>query len=347
MEKPRRLANGRYQARYRDLSGKRRSAGTFSTSKDAARAQVRAIAALDRPQTQEPLSARITLAEYAPKFLTYIAPRVVEGTVANHERNLRLHILPVFGGKRLGEIRHTEVAAWVDSFRTIPLRRQCYGTLSKLMRLAVKDELLLRSPCGVEGASAHAPRNKIAYTDEQVGSVLCGLPERYLMVAVVQYGAALRISETLGLNWGDIDLETGAVLIEKQCYQSRMVYRTKTKRTRTAYLTKDALEVFRAFAKKNRGIGTAPVFLNSRGVRANDKNVRHAMHKAREAAGLPKFVPHDLRATDLSLFYSHTTNLVLTMDRGGHTDSRSALVYQRVPEGRPAALADFRKSAGG
>ncbi|MBI5160528.1 MAG: tyrosine-type recombinase/integrase [Micrococcales bacterium] len=339
----RKLPSGRWQARYYDLDGKRRSLDTYSTKRDAERAARRAEVEQEQAKRQV-LDQRTTVRQYAPIFLRQKARTVVEDTLKNHESGLRLHILPVFGDRRLPSIRHSEVADWVEHLPSEGVRRSAYGTLSALMRAAVRDDLILKSPCGVEGALRYSGSSRPTFTPEQAEQVIAALPDHYAIVATVQYGAALRASEALALDWSDVDLDTGRVSVTKQYVKGQMRHRTKTKVERVAWLTQDALEALKAHWKANPAIGSTACFRTPRVARASYDGYSTAIRQAADAATVEGFTSHAFRHVDLAAYQGHVRDIVLTMSRGGHGDIRSALIYQKQMDERPAALDDFKKS---
>jgi len=71
-------------------------------------------------------------------------------TAAAVAGDLKNHILPAFGDKEIGRIRHSDIQAWVRrlSERLAPTTvDRSYRWLAAIFRLAVNDDLIRRSPC--------------------------------------------------------------------------------------------------------------------------------------------------------------------------------------------------------
>lgn len=341
MEKPRKTAAGKYQARYTDERGKRRSAGTFLTKRDAQRAIADALRAIEKGRTS-PLANTMTVAEYVPHYLRTREGEVTPETLVNYERLLRRYVVPTFGRSRLGDVRRSQVRQWVTGFRSPATRRQAYSVLSSLMRMAFADDLIARPLPPVRNAMRIEPaKPKRGYSEAEVWSVLDALPERHRLIAVVQFGLSARLSEVLGLDWDAVDLKTGRVDIRQQFYKGTIVQRVKHGSGGAVYLTDWALAALRAHHKERPGIGASPVFVNAEGRRQQEKGFREAWAAAPTIAGLPDLVPQDLRHTSLSAFQRLAGDLVQTMNRARHRDYRSALGYQHVPDERPALLDEF------
>ena len=89
-----------YAALYRDLKGRQRSAGTFTTQRQADRAWQRAESKVAQGQLGEPGRGRQTFRDNAEK--TWLPNHEVEATTRqNYSYILRRHILPEFGSMRM------------------------------------------------------------------------------------------------------------------------------------------------------------------------------------------------------------------------------------------------------
>jgi integrase len=203
-------------------------------------------------------------------------------------------------------------------------------TLSNIMKFAVLDELITSSPCKVKNASKIVSPEKEYRPPSDIWAVLDELPPHVRIAAVVQFGAALRISEVLGLDWADVDLETGIVHVHHQHLNGVMVERIKNGEERDVMLTTWALDALREHRKQHPGIGKQPIFVNTVGRRMSARNVYDAWGPARERAGVGKVTTHHQRHVDLTEFRAATGDMVRTMKRAGHRDYRSALRYQHV-----------------
>jgi integrase/recombinase XerC len=155
-------------------------------------------------------------------------------------------------------------------------------------------------------------------TTDEIGRLLdtppagtdMGLRDRAILETM--YSAGLRVSETVGVNDGDLDLDGGLVRI-----------RGKGKRERLAPLGSFAvralkrwLEVRRLAARDNRG-ADSPVFVNKFGRRLTTRSVARLLEKHLKLAGL------DLRTTPHTLRHSFATHL---LDRGADIRSVQELL---------------------
>ena len=120
-----------------------------------------------------------------------------------------------FGEQRqLDQVSSGQADAWVQSLVNKPLAS---ATVSKLLkrakqffRAAHRQELILRDPfADLKPAGEHNPDRKNFVDRATVGKVLDAAPdaEWRLLIALVRYGGLRNPSETLKLEWSDIDWE--------------------------------------------------------------------------------------------------------------------------------------------
>jgi integrase len=149
-------------------------------------------------------------------------PRLAATTLANYRDNLDNHILPVLGGKKVGEIRPRLVAAYLTHLSTEKglgpaTVRKVRTVLSAVMSFAVAMEYV-ESTSVMKVPPPEMPREeRIAPTVEETARILLAAEEvdpdllTYLWVAAEEGG---RRGETLAVRWRDIDFKAGTLLIE-------------------------------------------------------------------------------------------------------------------------------------
>src|SRR5437763_70704 len=123
-------ANGkiRYVALYRDIRGKQRSAGTFSSEKLANRAWQRAEARVAEGRAGDPRRGRQTFRRYVQE--EWLPNHVMElRTRENYTLYLDRVLLPEFGPMKMIEILPSDVREWVTKFQngTLELAPQRKG----------------------------------------------------------------------------------------------------------------------------------------------------------------------------------------------------------------------------
>jgi integrase len=196
----RRLSSGRWQVRYRDLSGVRHTGPhTFTSKTDAARYLAMVEADLHRGAWADPKLGRITLAEWAKRWqatTTNLRPT----TRDLYAYLLRRFLLPTFGKAALSSIDPLAVRSWLASLQAQQLSpstiAKAYRLLSRILGAAVEAGYLLRNPCTVKGAGQEqAPEMRFA-TVAQIAALAEAVGDRYrALVLVAAYG---------GLRWGEL-----------------------------------------------------------------------------------------------------------------------------------------------
>jgi integrase len=143
-------------------------------------------------------------------------------TSDTYEGHLRNHIEPAFGNYGLAAIRPTMVQQWVRDLQTDKelaprMIETIYVIFSSIMRGAVSDSYIRRSPC-VEIWLPEAPKTTIRLlTPGQVLALSRATePSRYGLLALLGGGLGLRQGEALGLAVNRVDATTGMVRVDQQ-----------------------------------------------------------------------------------------------------------------------------------
>jgi integrase len=140
-------------------------------------------------------------------------------TRRTYDSHLRNWILPALGGRSLASITPTDVRALVRHLTehlAPSTARHVHGLLSTILRSAVEDGYLARSPAA-RTAPRRTPRPPVApLTVGQVQTLIDATPERFRAVVLLGAGCGLRIGEALGLRIGEVDLEAGLLRVSAQ-----------------------------------------------------------------------------------------------------------------------------------
>jgi integrase/recombinase XerD len=157
-----------------------------------------------------------------------------------------------------------------------------------------------------------------------VGDTPASLRDRALLE--VLYGAGARISEAVGLDVDDIDLDAGAVRLRGKGSKQRVVpLGSFAREAVSAYLVRSR-PVFAA-----RGVGTPAVFLNSRGGRLSRQSGWSVLHAAAERAGLGGAVsPHTLRHSFATHLLDGGADVRTVQELLGHASVTTTQIYTLV-----------------
>ena len=142
----------------------------------------------------------------------------------------------------------------------------------------------------------------------------------------VLYGAGARISEAVGLDLDDIDLEEGSVRLFGKGGKERLVP-----------LGSYAQEAVKAYTVRARpalvlkGRGTPALFLNQRGGRLSRQGAWAAMRAAAESARLgPKVSPHTLRHSFATHLLDGGADVRVVQELLGHASVTTTQIYTMV-----------------
>jgi integrase len=345
----RRLSSGRWQVRYRDLSGVLHTGPhTFTSKADAARYLAMVEADLYRGAWTDPKLGRITLAEWTKRWqqtTTNLRPT----TRDLYAYLLRRFLLPTFGKAALSSIDVLAVRAWLARLQaegvSASTRAKAYRLLSRILGAAVEAGYLLRNPCTVKGAGQErAPEMRFA-TVAQVATLADAIGPRYRALVLLAAYGGLRWGELVGLRVKRVDLLHGRVTVAEQVAEvnGRLIPgppKTEAGRRIVTLPAVAAVALAEHLAEFAETGSEGLVFPAPEGGYLRRSNFRRrwwlAATKAADVEGL-RF--HDLRHSAATLALAAGANTRELMERMGHTSPAVALRYQHVMAGRDQAIA--------
>jgi integrase len=176
-------------------------------------------------------------------------------------------------------------------------------------------------------------RERRILSHEELGRVLGVATEPYKTILITAAGLGTRLGETLGLAWGDLDLEAGTVSVRYQIDRHRGRVELKTVRSRRVIEMPGSV-VAALRAHRLRTDSTAPqdlVFTSRTGGPMEHRNVaQRGLERAYQRAKLKGRPPtfHELRHAHASAWIASGGDLVELSSRLGHRDpSVTASVY--------------------
>jgi len=345
----RRLSSGRWQVRYRDLSGVLHTGPhTFTSKADAARYLAMVEADLHRGMWTDPKLGRMTLAEWAKRWqatTTSLRPT----TRDLYAYLLRRLLLPTFGKAALSSIDPLTVRAWLTSLQAQQLSpstiAKAYRLLSRILGAAVEAGYLLRNPCAVKGAGQErAPEMRFA-TVAQVAALADAIGPRYRALVLVAAYGGLRWGELVGLRVKRVDLLHGRVTVAEQVAEVSGHLIPGPPKTEAGRRTITLPAVAAVALAEHLATFAEPgpeglVFPAPEGGYLRRSNFRRRLWlPAMRAAGVEGLRFHDLRHSAATLALAAGANTRELMERMGHTSPAVALRYQHVMAGRDQAIA--------
>lgn len=197
------LPSGKWRGIYRDQNGKRRSAGTFGTEKQALG---KATAAEDEAR-RRPASSDLTWREWHDRWVK--TRKVEQSTAVRDASRIEHHVMPRWGAVPLSEIRRPDVQAWVDEdlSKLAPSSVQkVIAVLGASLRAAMNAGLLATNEATALNLPPIPPSPERWLSDAEVDALRGVLADSCLLTFEVLVGTGARWGEAVALHWDDIDL---------------------------------------------------------------------------------------------------------------------------------------------
>lgn len=172
-------------------------------------------------------------------------------------------------------------------------------------------------------------------TDQQVGALLSApasdtvLGLRDCAILETLYATGMRVSEAVGMDLGDLDLDEQIVVI-----------RGKGRRERLAPLGSWAVRALKAWLAKRKPADSLPrpqqpVFLNKNGQRLTTRSVRRMLDKYLAQTGLDRRVsPHTLRHSFATHLLNRGADIRSVQELLGHQSLSTTQIYTHVTTSR-------------
>jgi integrase len=212
-----RVRNGKvtWLARWRDPDGRSRKR-TFPRRVDADRFMKKIAADLLHGDYVDP-NDPTTVKEYAESWRLAQVHRPT--TRAHVETNLRRHLYPYFGNRRLASVRPSEVQAWVTRLagQLSPATVQViHGILAAIYKAAIRDRRVSTSPCEGTKLPRKQPKEVVPLETSVIAAIRAAIPERYRALVTLASGTGMRQGECFGLTVDRIDFLRRSVRVDRQ-----------------------------------------------------------------------------------------------------------------------------------
>jgi site-specific recombinase XerD len=209
----------RYTAYYDDVTGRRRSAGSFASRRDADKAWQRAEAHTSQGRNADTGRSRQILSRYVED--EWFPNHQIELTTRqNYRYVLDKHILPAFGGYKMIAIQPADIRAWLTTLKDAGVKpatiKYCLSVLSAIFTTAFNDQITTLHPCaGIKAPTVPKAQRRII-TPEQFTLIHAALPTpevRLLVETDIETG--LRWGELVELRVHDLDLAHGQLVVSR------------------------------------------------------------------------------------------------------------------------------------
>ena len=163
--------------------------------------------------------------EYAEKwFETYKKPVLKATTLQGYESNLRIHIYPTFGKKRLDEITTDDVQKFLNEREHLAKNtvHTIFVLLGEIMESAYEDRIISSNPTRSKRLIIPSKKKKVreALSPDQLKLIIHDIAtkltddtERRMMAIILFTG--MRRGEMLWLRWEDLDFENRLIHVKR------------------------------------------------------------------------------------------------------------------------------------
>lgn len=156
------------------------------------------------------------VSHYKEAELTAERNRKSPSTRKVYSEFLKLYILPKWGELSLRDVRPVTVERWLDSLPLAPsTRAKIRNLMSALFQHAIRQEWAENNPIRAVRASAKRLEEPDVLTPAEVNLLLKELPEPCHTMALLAALTGLRVSEIIGLQWQDVDLEQRTIRLRR------------------------------------------------------------------------------------------------------------------------------------
>ena len=208
-----------------DGKRKKKEKGGFRTKKDAEAALAKALNEYNNTgQVFTP--SEITVSDYLDQWFTlYCEPNLKYNTQQGHWFNIKNHLKPALGDYRLRSLTPATIQEFVNRLQSSGYARgtvlQIYSTLRSALKYAVEPlQYISVSPAQLVKTprNTEKPRERHALSMDEWGRIINRFPtgNRYHIPLMIGFYCGLRIAETCGLTWDNIDLENRMITVDHQ-----------------------------------------------------------------------------------------------------------------------------------
>jgi integrase len=174
----------------------------------------------------------VTVRALVDRYVEQELPQRRYGTQQGNLSTLKCWILPRWEDYLLEEVRPFAVEKWLRSLRLAPKSKvNLRGLMHVIYQCARRWELTDTNPIDLvrqEGGRRRIPR---VLSSQQIHLVLDRLAEPFRTMVLVAACLGLRVSEIIGLQWGDFDRDSLTVMVQRGVVHGR-VGDTKTEASR-------------------------------------------------------------------------------------------------------------------
>jgi integrase len=349
---------------YRDAVGIRRWA-TCGTRREAERILGEKINEGRQP-LRPAVDPDITIGHFSERWFGQVAVTAKPGTLESYRQNYWLHIAPTFTAYKVRLLHRAQIRQWLIERLQAGASRGTVKLLLAIFRAlcaAVMDGVIAANPAAglgrqlklVQGAQAHQDEVEgKALTREQLRGLLdwcrpAPVPNdrRYYPMFLLMARTGVRISEVIGLEWGDVNIADREIRVARAISQGRLGT-PKSGHGRVLDMSDQLAQALhrllvaqkKAALASGRGEVSRWIFCTDAGKPTTEDRIRGAFARALRAVGLPGHLTvHSFRHTYASLLLQQGESPAYVQRQLGHASIQLTVdTYGKwLPAGNEAA----------
>src|SRR6218665_3359050 len=197
-----------YRLMYLKPNGSQTEKRGFRRKSDAEQFLAVITVSKSRGEYIDPDDSRITIGELGAGWIstqTHLKP----STARSVESTWRVQVEPVWGGRGVAEVRHSEIQQWVDEVahtHNSTTVKRAHGILSVIFQRAIRDRRISSNPAQSMNLPRRNPLQRVYLSGAQVRMLAGQAHPHGTLVSVLAY-TGLRWGEATALRVRDIDLE--------------------------------------------------------------------------------------------------------------------------------------------
>ncbi|ALX05427.1 site-specific tyrosine recombinase XerD [Aeromicrobium erythreum] len=266
-------------------------------------------------------------------------------TLGSYRRDLRRYREHLHGAgvHDVADVAETDVLAFLAALRTGDEEHAPLGASSAARavvavrgfhKFCLREQLVatdvtaaVKPPRPASRLPKALPLDQVEAILEAAGAAGTSLAKRDRALLEVLYGTGARISEAVGLDVDDLDLDEGTALLRGKGGKQRIV----PVGSYAAAALGDYLTVARPGLVSATGRGGAALFLNARGGRLSRQSAWTVLSRAARAAGVDADVsPHTLRHSFATHLLDGGADVRVVQELLGHASVTTTQIYTLV-----------------
>jgi integrase len=198
-----------YTGIFVDPDGVKRSAGTFTTRRDAERAAHRQEQKVRDGHWHDATRGDITFKTYV--VTVWLPSRHIEAsTLAGYQSYLNKQFLPFLGTKQMGKILPSDIQSWVTTAAAGGLSaasiRKYHVMLHSVFGRAVRDRVIVFNPCEETELPKVITKRARTLTPDEYRRLIDAIPDSHRLMIQVAIETGLRWGELIALKPRHLDL---------------------------------------------------------------------------------------------------------------------------------------------